>query len=198
MNPCAVDCTAGRSTFGTLPGTGFTRPVLVGGRWFNVGCQRCGDTCGCGGVAPLALPGPIFSVVEVVEDGVVLPPEAYSIQNHRYLARLDGRAWAPCDLEITYQRGAAVPSGGQVAAGVLAKELALAACDDSECRLPQRVQTITRQGVTVAMLDAFDDIEQGHTGIWIIDSWVTSMTKPPARSTVLSPDLPRNRYRRTT
>jgi hypothetical protein len=47
------------------------------------------------------------------------------------------------------------------------------------------------------MLDAFDDIEKGHTGIWIIDSWVTSITQPPARSVVLSPDVPRS-YRRTT
>lgn len=198
IRPCATDCTAGLSTFGHLPGNSFTRPVLVGGLWFNVGCQRCGDLCGCGGVAPLSLPGPIYSVESVYDDGVLLSPDSYSVSNRRYLNRTDGLGWAACGLEITYERGVPAPLGGQVAAGVLALELAKASCNDKTCQLPQRVQTVTRQGVTVAMLDAFDDIDTGHTGIWIIDSWVASITKPPARSAVLSPDLPRTRFRRTT
>jgi hypothetical protein len=89
---------------------------------------------------------------------------------------------------VTYQQGKPVPVGGQIAAGLLACELAKAACGDKSCGLPQRVQSITRQGVTVAVLDAFDDIDTGHTGIWLIDSWVASVTKRPRRWRVLSPD----------
>src|SRR3546814_4772015 len=50
-----------------------------------------------------------------------------------------------------------------ISAGRLANELAKAACNDKSCGLPQRVQSITRQGVTVAVLDSFDDIDTGHT-----------------------------------
>lgn len=200
IRPCQQHCPDGRSTFwGSGPSpAGTWRPVLVGGQWTNISCGRCGDQCGCGGVAPLALPGPVDSVVSVHEDDVEVPASAYHVDNNRLLVRTDGQAWHACGLEIKYMRGVPVPNGGQVAAGVLAVELAKAACNDNSCALPQRVQTITRQGVTIAMLDAFDDVDKGHTGIWLIDSWLASMIQPPAPSRVLSPDRPRHNPRRTT
>lgn len=92
-------------------------------------------------------------------------------------------------FQVTYMRGIDVPMGGQVAAGRLACELAKAACGDNTCALPKRVQTITRQGVTVGLLDSFDDVDKGRTGIWLIDSWVASMNIPQSRAgRVLSPD----------
>jgi hypothetical protein len=195
---CREDCTDGRSSFfGSGPGIGTRwRPVIIDGSWTNIGCGICGDVCGCGGAGGLVLPGPVARVVSVVEDGVTLPASGYSVVRNT-VRRNEGR-WDPCSTVVTYDRGVTVPEGGSVAAGVLALELAKASCNDNSCRLPQRFQSITRQGVTVAMLDSFDDIDKGHTGIWIIDSWVASMTKPKARPTVLSPDKPRHATRRTT
>lgn len=204
VQPCVHDCTDGMSTFwGSGPqvtplGAGLWRPVIIDGLWYNVGCGRCGDECGCGGAAPLVLPGPVDQVLTVKEDGTTLDADTYRVDNDSLLVRTDGKTWPRCGLEVTYKRGVAVPAGGRVAAGVLAWELAKAACSDKSCRLPQRVQTVTRQGVSIAMLDAFDDVDKGHTGIWIIDSWVTSMTKIPAHAVVLSPDLPRAAPRRKT
>lgn len=203
--PCRQDCFEGISSFnGSGPQVspwGFSSPwtpVIIDGLWFNVGCGRCGDKCGCGGEAPLKIPGPVNTVSQIIEDEVVLSPDVYRVEDNALLVRTDGKAWAACGLEITYTRGTAVPIGGQVAAGVLAVELAKAACNDRSCALPQRIQTITRQGVTIAMLDSFDDIDKGHTGIWIIDSWLASMIKSPQGSRVLSPDVPRNSPRRRT
>lgn len=199
VQPCRQDCADGRNTFtggGPLTGAPW-QPVLVQGRWLNITCGRCRDACGCGG-ATLRLPGPIHSVEGVLEDGEALPSGSYHVEGRRVLVRDDGKPWPPCGLEVTYTRGTPVPTGGQVAAGVLAMELALAACSDDKCRLPKRVQTITRQGVTIAMLDAFNDIDKGHTGIWIIDSWIASVTKSPVRARVLSPDIPRSTARRRT
>jgi len=195
---CRDDCTDGQSTyFGSGPGpSGLWRPVLIDGGWYNISCGRCGDRCGCGD-AGLRLPGPVSSVVSVVENGQTLPASGYSL-NRDFLVRTDGRRWAPCQTVVTYERGVAVPVGGQIAAGVLALELAKGACNDNSCRLPKRLQTVSRQGVTVAMLDSFDDIDKGHTGIFLIDSWVSSMTKPKVRPTVLSPDKPRHASRRST
>lgn len=207
IRPCKQDCYDGQSTFngggpfrspyGGLGGTPWT-PVIINGLWYNVGCGRCGDKCGCGGESPLKIPGPIDSVVSIFEDDVLLDPSAYHVDNNALLVRTDGLRWAECGMEITYRQGTAIPVGGQVAAGVLAIELFKAACNDKSCGLPQRIQTVTRQGVTIAMLDAFDDIDTGHTGIWIIDSWTASMTKAPQASRVLSPDVARHSPRRKT
>lgn len=213
LRPCKQDCWSSNvSTFwgfggpaGQIAGlgSGFGRapftPVLINGQFFNLGCGRCSDSCGCGSSDALRLPGPVASITEIQIDGVVLPSTAYRVDNHQLLVRTDGGIWPFCqDMDaplgsentwaVTYKQGLSVPVGGQIAAGLLACELAKAACGDKSCGLPQRVQSITRQGVTVAVLDAFDDVDTGHTGIWLIDSWVASVTKRPRRWRVLSPD----------
>ena len=75
-----------------------------------------------------------------------------------------------------------------VAAGVLALELAKAACMDRDCALPARLQTVTRQGVTVQVQDDFDEMQEGRTGIWLVDSWVTSIRKPRQLARAYNPD----------
>jgi hypothetical protein len=184
-------------------------PALVNGQWYNIGCS-CGDICSCDRVQQIALPGPIASIEEVVIDGALLQSTAYRVDNGNLLVRIDGQAWPTCnDLsqdssiglgatgtwEVTYKQGLPVPVGGQVAAGILATEFAKAA-GDKDCALPKRVQSVTRQGITVAVLDNFDDIQVGHTGIWLVDSWVASVTKAPHHSRVYSPDV--KETRRTT
>ncbi len=206
VRPCREDCSDGLSTWsgrGPVTGGALWRPAIIGGRWYNIGCGYCStDSCSCTYVESLRLPGPISSVVEVVIDGEILPAEAYRIDRSRVLVRQDGGAWPTCnDLSqplgepgtwsVTYVRGVEVPVGGQIAAGVLAVELAKAICRDQSCQLPQRVQTVTRQGVTIAMLDAFDDVDKGHTGIFLVDSWVSSLMNSPRAARVYSPDLPR-------
>lgn len=196
---CRENCTEGRSSFnGSGPGVGsqMWRPVIIDGGWTNIGCGLCGDRCGCGGAGGLVLPGPVSRVVSVVEDGTTLPASGYTL-NRNVLHRIGG-VWAPCDTVVTYERGVPVPAGGEIAAGVLALELAKGACNDNTCQLPKRFQTISRQGVTVAALDSFEDVDKGHTGIFLIDSWVASMTRPPVRPSVLSPDIPRHATRRST
>ena len=182
-------------------------PELVAGEWLNLGCGVCRDTCSCGVPTSLRLPGPIVSMSQVFVDGAVLPATSYRVDNESLLVRTDGAMWPWCQnlalpttepgtWSITYDYGREVPIGGQIAAGVLACELAKAACRDASCALPQRVQTITRQGVTLAMLDPFDGIEAGRTGIWLIDSWVASIVKPIRPGRVYSPDVPRPKWRR--
>lgn len=214
VRPCRQDCPgAGASTFlgpGVLGSVGAPwTPVLSGGQWLNVGCGSCLGPCACTHVASLRLDGPVDSIISITLDGNTLPPTAYRVEDHRYLIRHDGGEWPICQdyaaetgegvFEIRYRRGLPVPLGGQIAAGILAIEFSKAANRDKTCQLPQRLSSITRQGVTIDVLDTFDDIDTGHTGIWLVDSWVASVTQPRnTRSRVYSPDLQPARPRRTT
>lgn len=172
-------------------------PLAVGG----LSCGSCVTReCGCLESRDLILPGPVAAVDEVRIDGETLDPSAYVVYDHSRILRIDGSHWPsrqdlaadpatdPHTFEITYWRGVPVPVGGQVAAGILAREFAKALCNDSSCALPQRVQTVTRQGVTVAVLDEFKNVERGRTGLWAVDSWVASVTRPRRPAKVYSPD----------
>lgn len=172
-------------------------PALVGGQWYNLGCGSCADACGCENPG-VVLPGPVHEVRSVTIDGQTLPDGAYRVDSRAVLVRTDGGSWptvqdldaptgSPGTWQIDYLRGVPVPTGGQIAAGVLACELAKAICGRRDCQLPQRVQTVTRDGMSLTMLDPFlgDD---GQTGIWVIDSWVQSQVKAPRPLRAFSPD----------
>lgn len=176
------------------------------GSFINLSCGRCGDSCSCGSVSEVILPGPIAEPVEILVDGVELDIDtSVVVYNYNRLTRIDGGKFPTCqDLskpptevgtwQITYLQGEPVPPGGQLVAGILACEYAKAMCGDDSCRLPKRVSSITRQGITMAMLDDFDRLSLGMTGIWEIDDWVTTYSTnlrmgPWQASTVSSPDL---------
>lgn len=213
VRPCRLACSRPSTYYGgSRVGGVRIAPMHGGGFWVDYGCG-CPPTlhgCRCGtGPASIKLPGPVASVEEIRIDGAVLERGNYRVDNHNLLVRTDGGIWPSCqDMEATidqpntwqvdYTRGAPVPTGGQVAAGVLAEEMALALCNDGACKLPERVQTVTRQGVTMAMIDLMEDMDRGRTGIWLIDSWVSSVTAPRSRSAVYSPDVPRPLNRVTT
>lgn len=182
-------------------GSGAWDPVILGGNWFNLGCGFCGPRCSCSEVTHIDLPGPIDRIEKIEIEGVILPNSAYRVDNFRTLVRTDGEGWplfndsgAPSGSqgvwEVTYSRGVPVPEGGQVAAGILACEFWKASNNDSSCQLPKRLSSITRQGVSLAILDNFEDIDTGHTGIWLVDSWIASVTKVVPSARVYSPDLP--------
>lgn len=203
FRPCVIGCTSPTlttpSTFvGRGPDTGYPTQAHPGlSVLWSIGCGRCGPCSSIDARRVVSLPGPVHSVHSVVIEEETLEPAAYR-SNGDLLIRTDGGFWptrqdlerdgGPGTWQVEYTRGVPVPPAGQVAAGVLALELSKAACGDSSCALPQRLQSITRQGVTVAVLDSFDDIDRGHTGIWLIDSWVASVARPPSPSLVYSPD----------
>jgi hypothetical protein len=204
IRPCRKDCMPSTyQGYAGIPSPQYANrpflPVLIDGEFFNLKCGRSCGSCGCRITPEIGLPGPVDSIVEIKLDGEILDESAYRVDNRYFLVRTDGHQWPTCqDLtldtddegtwEVTYRWGTPVPPAGQLAASILACEMAKSALG-RDCDLPQRVQSVTREGVTVAIVDSFEGLEAGRTGIWLVDSFVTSVTKSPRRSRVLSPDL---------
>ena len=169
-------------------------PVIIGGSWYNItSCRTCVNP-----EAALILPSIVSEVTRVVIGGIELPPESWRFENG-VLLRLDGTwpTWqnlaAPegsaesWEVHILY--GAEVPMGGRVAAGVLANEFVKAMCNDDTCALPANVVSVSRLGVSMEMDQIeWQDAQGGKTGLWIVDSWILSVTSTRRPSTVLSPD----------
>lgn len=176
------------------------------------GWDGCSDTCGCGSLSRVLLPGyPVYEIVEVVIDGEVIDPDGYRLDNFEYLTRLadaDGRSrfWPACQVldrdegegvfTVEYLFGQTPPTLGVLAAAQLACEI-YRLCTDGigACALPSGVTRITRQGVQIERSPfvswAFTEGKWG-TGIAAVDLFL--QTYNPAglrrRSAVWTPDLP--------
>lgn len=183
-------------------------PALIGGRWFNVACG-CSDRCSCKGsaLAQVRLPNPVCEITEVMVDGVVLDPSSYLVLDYNTLVRTDG-SWPLCndmtlpDTEegtwsVTLTWGVAVPQLVLDAAAEIACEF-IKARTGQPCKLPQRVTTLSRQGVTMSFADPQDFFKDGRTGFYLADMAIRTFNpKLLQRSaTIYSLDAPG--YRRVT
>jgi hypothetical protein len=168
------------------------------GQWHNTGCS---DACTCTAGCEVALDGPTTkaNITSVTVAGVVVDPSAYEVHNGYLLVRTDGTCWPTCHdysqpteaFQVVYSRGQAIPTAVQQATNRFACELAKA-CQGADCGLPNRVRSLTRQGVEVQMVDLTDDTGRITTGIPEVDTLITAENphglQQPAM--VLTPDLP--------
>lgn len=203
-------------------GDGVWYPYILNGIWRNCwcgngnGCQRCRPD------HQVWLTPPVSGIVEVrFSDGTIVDPETYRVDDWQWLVRQgpnldtdpitasDGGwprhndynfpvtgALAPAAptwpvWEVTYLWGLGVPSVLQRAAGELACEWAKN-CVGAACRLPQRVTSIARQGVTVSLADVDQLLQNGLTGLVTVDSIIQRFnpSRLPSRMAIASPDLP--------
>lgn len=148
---------------------------------------------------------PVRSIVQVKIDGQVLSPTKYRLDEGRYLERRDGNpwpSWQRLDFDdtqvgtfaITVTHGADPPAAGVDAASALGAELAKSRAGLPN-RLPTRLTSLTRQGVTMAVLDPMTFLQKGLTGVYDVDLWIMSVnpqmqTRRPA---VFSPDTQKHR-----
>lgn len=178
------------------------------GRWFNFGCGCSRVDCSCKPLCSIRLPGPVNAVVEVRVDGQVIPATEYVLKRGAGWADLirkggpGGACWPNCqDLEqpitapgtfsVLYLRGRAVPAAGMRALGSLANEIYKQCIGARGCRLPERVQTVTREGVTYEMFDPGEWLKDGLTGLRDVDLWIDTVNPNRLRqpSAVFSLDL---------
>jgi len=127
--------------------------------------------------------------------GLILDPSSYYLVDHSTIHIVAGTPWTPCNTEITYSYGSLPPVAGRMAARLLALEFAKLWAGDDDCALPQRITSVSRQGVSYTILDQQDFIQELRTGLYAVDLFIKSVNPDGARAKakVFSPDTPRAR-----
>lgn len=128
-------------------------------------------------------------------NGNIIDPNTYYLADHSVIYGTPNAKWTSANVEVTYTYGSPPPAAGRTAARSLATELVKSYEGDDSCALPQRVTSVSRQGVSYTVLDNQDFIDELKTGIYSIDLFlrVVNPDKARARSRVFSPDVPRAR-----
>lgn len=156
-----------------------TTPALIQGQMYNL--PR--NASGCNDKLYLRH-RPIRDVSEIVEMGTVLNPNSYELRNRTFLVKKNRTGWlSDCinELEITYTYGALPPTAGKLAAIKLANELNLSMIGSSDCALPARVTSVSRQGVSISVLDPQDFLEEGRTGLYEVDLFLKAFNPDNAK-----------------
>jgi len=207
LRPCRRECfeTPWADSWTHWPGSSWLSPALIGGQWFNIVCGSCGDNCSCSSLSEVVLPARVDSIIEVKVDGSPLVTGAYRVDDNRTLVRIDGGSWPRCnDLNradtqvgtwsVTARYGEEVPDLGQAAVGELACQI-MRALGGEDCRLPANVQTLVRQGVTIAFPDPLQLFEGGLTGLYLVDLFIQTYNPHHLvrRAKTYSVDRPRAR-----
>jgi hypothetical protein len=145
----------------------------------------------------IRLRGQPVAKVETVRNvgGGIVNPDSYFLVDHSTIQFSDGALIVPADIEISYTYGTEPPVLGKMAARRIAQEFVRLWEGDEECALPQRVTSVTRQGVTYTVLDSQDFLEEMRLGIYEVDLFLKTVNPNRAqkRSKVFSPDIPRAR-----
>lgn len=126
--------------------------------------------------------------------GSVVSPDKYYLVDHSTIQAVEGAGWTPCNIEITYSYGVEPPTIGKMAARKLAMEFSKLWAGDA-CDLPERVTSVSRQGVSYTILDNQDFIDELKTGVYEVDLFLRSVNpdRARARARVFTPDVPRAR-----
>jgi len=139
---------------------------------------------------------PVQEVVTVRNvGGGIVNPSSYYLVDHSTLQFSEGALIVPADIEVSYTYGTNPPPLGKMAARRVAIEFVKLWEGDEDCALPQRVTSVTRQGVTYTVLDSQDFLQEMRLGIYEIDLFlkVINPSKAQKRSKVFSPDIPKAR-----
>lgn len=129
---------------------------------------------------------PVLEIVSVKIDGV---PEDYKpITNGFILQLLNAPYRLACEgqatkmVEVQYVYGYDVlPPVMKKAIDDLAAEIVNADSNPDDCRFPERVTNVTRQGVSWTVIDPQDFLQDGRTGIYSVDLAIKTLNPKNAR-----------------
>jgi hypothetical protein len=204
--PCREECPPVQNCCGGYAGPSIQSvPWRVPGSfdWVNLPCGTCKKGCQCSAVSEVWL-SDVDQVLNVRIDGVDYDPcGMVAVYDRSRVVRIDGGSWPVCQelgkvdgpgtWSITVLEGQCVPDGGDWVTGTLMCEFLKSCLKRDDCQLPRRLQTITRQGVTLGFNDRFENLSIMRTGIWEIDAWIEETRFVGAATpSIISPELPRH------
>ena len=159
---------------------------------------------------------PVSAVNSVAgPDGTIVDPSRYQLYNGVALWFVNPQVWwwpgglydiaapppwfnmswygtrqppAARDITVDYVYGSPPSVDMDRAINQLATQFALADCGDSGCRLPERVRSVSRQGVSWTLIDPMDFIDKGRTGLYYVDLVITAYGGK-GRTSVVSPEI---------
>jgi hypothetical protein len=178
-------------------------------RAWSYACGRCSGECGCAATPSIVLwRRPVTAILDVVVDGETLTADAYRLDDHRRLVRTDGEQWptsqdpdapdgSPGTWSVSYRWGTPPPTAGVAAVQTLACELTRGQLG-LDCALPERVTSVSRQGISYTISDPTSLLDKGRTGIYTVDLFLAAVNpngnkRPPM---LLRADAPRRPARR--
>lgn len=176
-------------------------------------CQT--TSCGCQYLDEVNLTDygywPIRWINSVKVDGVTLDPARYRVDDWKFLVRLpvttEHAYWPRCQnllkastevgtWEIDLQYGQDPPALLKNAAALLAGEM-LKSFIGAPCNLPNRATSVSRQGVTMNLVDT-RALAEGKTGLYLVDLAIAAFNPKKLQSSSLfwSPETHTRRARR--
>ena len=166
-------------------------PAVVNGKMYNLPRNQVLRSMGAsrggvgGRVTKLYLKHkPIREIIEVVENGKVLPKDSYSLRERAFLRKKNGTVWQmspSSELAVTYKYGALPPTMGVDEAIKLADQFMLYEMGSDDCILPETVTAVERQGVSIAVVNPTEIIQNGFTGIRSTDMFIKTYNPDRAR-----------------
>lgn len=110
------------------------------------------------------------------------------------LVRRIGRACAPDETiyRLTYSYASTLTASARVLVQDYAREIFRWLTDDDECKLPDNVTSIDREGLGIQLATPQDFLDRGRTGMAKIDTWLAQVNAKRALrpSAVYTPDSP--------
>lgn len=200
IRPCRRNCPPERYRYLNDPLALPWIPAMLDGKIYNLTCGVCRDECGCGPLSEIILDPFATEIIQVKVDGLVLPREAYRVDDWRKLVRLDGGQWPDCQnidrpdtapgtFSVSYWSGTVPDAGASFALTDLAVEW-WKACQGKPCSLGENVRQVARQGITYDIDTVYESIREGRTGLKRVDLWIQSVNPHGLRRRfrVYSPD----------
>jgi hypothetical protein len=103
-----------------------------------------------------------------------------------YPNRWFNRGWAIAEIE--YEYGSEAPPDICRAINQLAQEFARADAG-LDCALPERVTSVSREGVSWTLIDPQDFLDHGRTGIYFVDLVLKAYSGSASRTEIFSPEM---------
>ena len=142
----------------------------------------------------IRLRGQPVSQIHAIRNGAggIVDPDDYYLVDHASVYLYRPALIIPADIEVTYTYGINPPVLGKMAARRVATEFIKLWTGAEDCALPERVTSVSRQGVSYTVLDSQDFLQEMRLGIYEIDLFLKTVNpdKAQRRSKVFSPDVP--------